>query len=292
MPVGTTREEPLELVAPRRRRRLHSLVISTGLVAAMALALTPNVEAARPCSVKNLVTGVRYGPDLQGAIDAATNGDVIKVGGTCVGGIAISVDLTLVGSARHGIAATTLDAQGIGPEVIIDGAVVTLRDLRITGATSVAGIENVGGDLTLDGATTVTGNASSSGAGVSNEGGTLTLRDTASISGNAASGNGGGILNWNFAADGTGLGSIVRLFGSSTVSGNDASGDGGGIYNHGGLVEMYDLSTGSLDSTVSGNTAGGTGGGIFNDQGYLLDTIAYPDAYYNVFGNDPDDIVF
>ena len=46
--------------------------------------------------------------------------------------------MTLIGAARQGNATVTLDAQGVGPEVIIDGVVVTLRDLRITGATSVA----------------------------------------------------------------------------------------------------------------------------------------------------------
>jgi hypothetical protein len=75
------------------------------------------------------------------------------------------------------------------------------------------------------------------------------------------------------------------------VTGNAAGGDGGGIYNHWGSVEMYDASTGTHTSSVTGNAAGGTGGGIFNDQGYLYDAIPFPNTDYNVFGNDPDDVV-
>jgi hypothetical protein len=275
--------------SPRyRRTRVLSLCVASGLVAWLTLGFATSTDAARPCSVKNQDTGIRYQSDLQAAIDAASPGATLRINGRCVGVFAISADLTLVGASRRGSPTVTLDANGFGPGLIVDHATVTLTDLRITGASAVSGIENVGGDLTLNGSSIVTGNSSGNGAGIYNIRGNVTLTDTSSVSGNTATVSGGGIFNEGDPLSG-GLSAWLFLFGSSTVSGNSAGADGGGIYNLYGTVEMFDASTGTHMSTVSGNTADGTGGGVFND-GNLLDVIAFPNSDYNVFGNDPDDV--
>lgn len=270
---------------PRRWRSL----LTGGLVAGVVLALAPAAEAAKPCSVTNRDTGVRYGSSLQLAIDEAAAGNTLQVRGRCVGTFAISVDLSLAGASKRGSPVVTLDGIGLGPVLIVNASTVTLTDLRITGAGAVAGILNYHGTLILSGSSTVSGNASPLGAGIYNNQGTVALLDTASVSGNTASGPGGGI--YNHGDPNSGRPAWLFLLGSSTVIGNTSGGSGGGIYNDsGGFVEMYDASSASLVSTVMGNRAGGSGGGIYNAGGVLLNVLAFPTSGYNVYDNDPDDV--
>lgn len=230
------------------RRRAFALAVTSSLLAGIALGMAPGVEAAKPCSVKNQDTGVKYGSDLQAAIDAAGSGATLRVNGRCVGRFMLLSDVTLVGSSRRGLPTVTLDANGAyGPGVIVYGASVTLTDLRITGVVGGGpGILNRDATLILNGSTTVTGNTSPLGGGIYNMQGTLVLEDTSSVTGNTATGSGGGIYNEGTPGD-NGLSASVYLHGSSTVSGNIAGSDGGGIFNYQGTIDMYDYSTGTQD---------------------------------------------
>jgi Cep192 domain 4 len=181
--------------------------------------------------------------NLQTIIDNASAGDTIDISGTCAGHFGIDKNLTLAGVADT---SPTLDGQNNGRVLLVQSGVsVALNDLTITN-----------GNFVL-------------GAGILNRG-TVTLNGSTSVSGNAggSSGNGAGIAN----GDSVGTSTLI-MNGSSSVSGNTAGIDGPGIYNNGGTVTLND------SSSVHGNSSGGSGGGIYNGGGTV--TLNDSSSVYN-----------
>ena len=185
---------------------------------------------------------------LQSAIDAAADGDTVKVAGTCTGvqlvdgtnqtGY-ISKSLTLRGgyssvdwtTSDPDANPTPLDAAQGGRVLRITGGItVTVENLRLTGGT---------GD----------------GAGVSNSVATVVISNSLIYS-NASSNFGGGLLN----ADG----GQVTVNASTFISNTAVS--GGGLYNAtGGQVTVN-------ASVFMSNTVTDTGGGLVNDNGVITVT--------------------
>ena len=90
-------------------------------VASLFLVLASGVPTAgahtRPCRVRNATTNVFYagqGDALQTAIDAASNGDALKVAGLCTGNFSIGKDLALTGVSFRGFPKPTLDGDAAG----------------------------------------------------------------------------------------------------------------------------------------------------------------------------------
>ena len=256
--------------------------------------------------MKNLRTGA-VTTDVQTAINGAVAGDTLKLAGTC-GAFDIGTSLTLVGPAS--IARPICGQCGSGMVGVVQaGAVVTLKDLIITGGFSswdAGGILNEG-TLILNGRTSIKGNqAEDNAAGIDNDG-TLVMNDYTAVTGNSLYylGDGGGIRNQgslqmndhssvtgNSASRGAGVfnsGTVV-MRGFSKVSGNSAE-TGGGIYN---------TDTGTLvlkgTSKITKNAASGfddngtgvlisTGGGIFNDGTVRIDRYWHGAVCWNTPDN-------
>jgi len=219
------------------------LVVLALVVGMLGMGGWPAGAAPAKCQVKNLTTRVNYNGSLQSALNAANNGDTIRVKGVCVGNFLIPgagsvTNLTLVGEPGHRVR-STLDGNNSGTVLTVDFITsvvhVTLKDLRITGGGQ-GGIVNFG-SVTLAGRSSVSDNT---GRGIFTAG-SLTLNDRSSVSRNT----GGGI-------DDEGA---VTLNGRSSVSRNTAQ-DGGGIFDDDTFLALNDR------SSVTGNTAT-LGGGIY-----------------------------
>ncbi len=243
------------------------LVVSSLVAAMVGLAASPAGAARVRCQVRNLTTHVKYGGRLQSAIDAAANGDTIRIAGRCIGNFSVPgagsvTRLTLVGQPGRKLR-STLDGNGSGTVLTLDfvtSAVhLTIRNLRITGGE--LGIYALG-DVTMDGRSSVSGNA---GGGIFTPG-TLVMNDRSSVSGNKGTGiddEGGVIMNdWSSVSGNTGdLGggifdddTYLSLNDHALVTGNTAE-LGGGIYEIGRVIL-------SGQASVTGNTATTAGGGI------------------------------
>jgi hypothetical protein len=219
--------------------------------------------------VKNTSNGVT-GSDLQGAILAADQGDLLKVRGTCTGSFYMNQDITLVGPAKLSGGTCNDYYCDAGIVVTVDAGNVKLKKLMITDGYSTyegGGIHNYG-HLTLS-STAVRGNWAEDGAGgILNEG-TLTMNWYSSVTDNwLLYGSGGGI--WN-------RGTLI-MNGWSRVEGNSATW-GGGIYNQGTVVM-------NRRATVTANVAGIYGGGLVNDGGVVWYS---PRWHGTLCGNTPDD---
>jgi hypothetical protein len=242
------------------------------------------------CQVKNLSTRVNYGGGLQAAIDAAGNGDVIRVRGVCTGNFLIPgagsvTDLTLAGQPGRR-ARSALDGNHSGTVLTIGFVTstvhVTLRNLKITDGST--GIFNLG-DLTLDGRTSVSDNA---GNGIETPG-ILVMNDRSTVSGNKDTGiddegavtlNDRSSVRGNTGQDGGGIfddATFLALNDRSSVTGNTAQ-VGGGIFEVGTL-------TLSGRASVTHNTATKTGGGIVALSG----VDACPSWTGAISPNSPDD---
>jgi hypothetical protein len=154
----------------------------------------------------------------------------------------------------------TLNAHGSGGRVleVAGGAVVTLRDLTVTGGTA-AGATATGGSAESCPPSSPAAygvDPTVSGGGILN-GGTLTLSGV-TVAGNCAAGEGGGILS---------TGGRLTLL-NTTLSGNRAA-DGGALAVSGGRALLRSV-------TVAGNAAGPRGAGGLSAPGgsvRLTDTI-------------------
>ena len=197
--------------------------------------------------VKDLVIrGKSNGGFGPATLDGANDGRVL----TIHGGVTVTLDGLLVtnGHATFGGGIATefdLDNPGLNVVTVIDSVI------RDNSATNYGGgIANDHGNVTLID-TTVRENSAVIGGGIHNsrDQGDLSLTGASSVSGNDASGDGGGIY-----ADTHGN---VELHDKSSVHNNSAGGNGGGIYVGDSVVRLNDT------SSVHRNTAGGNGGGVF-----------------------------
>ena len=238
--------------------------------------------------------------NLQTIIDDASAGDAIDIRGTCFGHFNTTKNLTLAGVANT---SPTLDGQNNGRVFLVQSGVsVAFNDLSITNGNYVfgAGILNRG-TVTLNGSTSVSGNAggsSGNGAGIANGDSvgtsTLIMNDSSSVSGNTAGIDGPGIYN---------NGGTVTMNDSSTVHDNSSGGSGGGIYNGGGTVTMNDSSSVYGNSTFNGGgifsfnslTLNGSasvhdntavrGGGIYSTVGFSIGGTVTLNGSTSVYGN-------
>ena len=218
---------------------------------------------------------------IQGAVDAANDGDVIKVAAGTYTGVSvrsgstqvvyINKSITIQGgytltdwSTAYPITQpTTLDAQGGGRVIYITGDISpTLAGLRITGGNAVG----------LDGTVNLGGSAHDAGGGVYAITATVTLSNNTIFSNTAATGGGlylygsrsimsGNIISTNIATlyDGGGLymeNSAADLNGNILSDNIASGGHGGGLY-----VSASSVSFGG--NILSGNTARYSGGGVY-----------------------------
>ncbi|MDA8355811.1 MAG: HYR domain-containing protein [Actinomycetota bacterium] len=249
------------------------------------------------CSLSTALSEVTAG----GTIDLVTAGASQHYDGNfTVGTTGTSAGAPVTIQAGPGVTDPTLDANGSGTVLTIEGGVyVDLSGITVTGAYSttvgVAGILNDGGTVTVTGST-LSGNTDIAGLGgaiYNNDGGTVAVTGS-TLSGNTdPSGLGGAILNNGGTVavtgstisgnSGTGLYNLngTLTITLSTISANSGAGLGGAILNNGGTVAVTGstlsgnsavygagiYTTGSLtvtDSTITGNTAMQGGGGIFD----------------------------
>ncbi|MGD2146651.1 MAG: choice-of-anchor Q domain-containing protein [Anaerolineae bacterium] len=251
------------------------------------------------CAARTNDGATTYGT-VQEAVDAAGEGELVKVAGTCTGvglrnGIVqvvyLDKGLTIQGGyttsnwttpdpVAH---ATTLDAQGLGRGMVISGSIApTVAGLRIEGGKSdgLGGSPwdtDSGGGLLIQGATAViSGNVIYSnsspylGGGVFIHGGASHLVDN-TISGNTSRGYGGGVY----------LSSSSATLKGNTIHDNHATsfGDGGGI-------DLYQ-SPATLDgNTITGNSArnGGGGVGVYQSDATLVNNVVDDNTSYSSGG--------
>jgi hypothetical protein len=208
---------------------------------------------------------------IQAAINAAGVGATIRIcPGTYVERLTISTTLTLLGMGTD--RAATVISNPVGPIIIVSTVSVTLRNLKVAGATD----QSVGAAILSDGTLTldrveVSGNhrgfgATVLGAGISNSG-TVTLTDCL-VSDNQAN-RGAGLIN-------VGAVTLVR----SDVESNLAA-QGAGAYNGPGAT--LTLNEGS--HIRSNQAPGGTGGGVYNEGTVIITGNS------TILGNGPDNCV-
>jgi hypothetical protein len=198
----------------------------------------PAPNAARTCWVRVSDSPTDY-TTVQDAIDAAQNGDTIRIAGTCYG-VSSAAGMKQVAFIQNksirvqgGFTSTswtvpdpignptTLDAQGQGRVFYIDGrASVTVDGVRITGGVA----PNAGGGVFVNLSTVtlsnnlVDHNTAPNGAGINLLGSPSTLTNN-TISGNTATSFGGGVR----------LDTSPAALVNNVITQNTA-GDGGGIY--------------------------------------------------------------
>jgi uncharacterized repeat protein (TIGR01451 family) len=229
---------------------------------------------------------------VQGAVDAAVTGDLVKVAGTCAGikvmvinnnlftqTVYISKTLTLQGGYSQNDWSpagnpTTLDAQRNGRVILVlAGASVTVTEVTIVNGSvplTDCGSSCWGGGVYVDTASsvlldhsTLSNNSAFFGGGVANAG-ALTV-DHSTFSSNYAKGVGGGLYNFN----------IMSVTASLLIS-NSAVAGGAGLGNQGFVTVT--------DSTIAANISDnhqqpgllskGSGGGFQNATGDILNPIA------------------
>lgn len=208
---------------------------------------------------------------VQGALDAASDGDTIAVcPGSYAGNLTITRNVRLIGGVDEaGASTTTLQGAKPAPVVTVKPARVALHHLRITGGHGEGGgIANLGGTLQVFDCL-VSGNSDliASGGGIYNAGHLVLTGST--VSQNDAP-LGGGIFNAGGNAE-------LQLV-NSQVRGNSAE-SGGGIYTQEGADVLVDAS-----SRVTANTARLAGGGIFTTPTAGRVTLA---SRENVTANAP-----
>ncbi|KPL19245.1 MAG: hypothetical protein AMJ93_13260, partial [Anaerolineae bacterium SM23_84] len=253
----------------------ESITTDTADGARSVYAAVDDSAAAASCYARVTSTpGITY-TTVQAAVDAAQDGDTVKVAGTCTGvevraGITQTVYIDKSIIVRGGYTTTnwmvsdpvanptTLDAQGQGRVIYITGDInPTVEGLRITGgdADGLGGHNNqwwaydAGGGMYIIYATAIISN-------------NRVFSNTAGIGGGLFLRYGGGttlnnnIVFSNTAVDGggLGLGGSDATLNSNTVFSNTASNQGGGL-----RIEWFSNPTLS-GNTVFSNTADRGGG--------------------------------
>ncbi len=219
---------------------------------------------------------------IQTAVDAATEGNIIKVvQGTYTGihqrsGVTQVVYIDTSVTIRGGYASmenfanppepwiypTVIDAQDLGRVIYVaQGITVTLEGLHLVNGngTDLGGggglYPDAGGGIYTDRATTIISDcliannrSPIAGGGYTNRG-TLMMHHSVITANTAMSGNGGGIYIY---------GPVVAQFSHNTVASNTAGFNGGGLY----IAYGYSDTVFS-ENTIVSNTANADGGGIY-----------------------------
>lgn len=246
-----------------------ALIASLALVAALPV---PSLAAGRSdCRVLNVESGARSS-SLQGAVDAASAGDHLRVRGTCQGITTIDRDLAIRGvRPSRGWVRPTLDGDGLGATIVTEeGTRVRMRTLRIRGGDAYGpqgpwsnnggGIANSGWLLLRD--VEVRGNHAHCGGGISAQA-PLVLRGATAVHHNTSAQCGGGI-----DVDGTWRVTSLLMRGRATIRDNHTDNRGGGVNIYGRSEAATLEMRGS--SSIHHNTAGSTGGGIHSQAGILV----------------------
>ncbi len=260
----------------------HKLSTLSLAVAAMAAAGAPAASAAsRPhaatAATKTLYVSAKATSDpacaaasslhpfatIAGALECSSNGSLIEIGaGQFAGGFTISDNVTLQGVSTDGgtvISTPTAPQQTLTEITAAPGATVTLKDLTINGASTVAGdvgqrdIVATNGSLTLIGDTVENGTAIAYSANSSGDiavtpssgSNSLTLLDT-TVSGDF------GVAGGVYAVAPTGATNELTID-DSTITGNSAiAGDAGGITAANTAVT---ITSSTIDANTSLNAA-------------------------------------
>jgi parallel beta-helix repeat protein len=260
---------------------LAGVVSLPGLLGKPASALYNAPVSMRPATVTTVCASGCDHDTIQGAVDAANDGDVVKVAAGTYTSLSVRSEITQVVYISKSITLqggytvtdwstaypftqpTTLDAQGGGRVIYITGDISpTLAGLRIMGgnAAGLGGMMNPGGP------------AYDVGGGVYVVSATVTLSNNTILSNTAATGGGlylygsrpilaGNMISANMASlyDGGGLymdKSTAGLNGNMIVANTAGGGHGGGLY-----LSASSISLGG--NTLSGNMARYSGGGAY-----------------------------
>jgi hypothetical protein len=201
-----------------------SLLLGFTLGALALSGLASSTALAASCQVTNTTNPkATYSYEtLQEAVNAASEGNTLKVKGTCEEDTKIPTSLTIDGIVTSAGRAM-LVGNGSGSVITIESEVeVTIKGVTISG-----------GNAATDG-----------GGGILNEG-TLTLEHS-TVGGNTATGSAGGILNED-----------TLTLEHSRVSGNNAESEAGGIETYGPLTLKEDsIVTGNTGAELGGGIVG------------------------------------
>jgi len=264
--------------------KIKHLFISIALSAIAVLALTWVLSAATPASRAASYTVCPAGPPtcdyaiIQDAVDAAGEGDIIKVATGAYtdvnnyGGLAQVVYISKTVTLRGGYAApgfadppdpeanpTTLDAQGLGRVLYITGNISpTVEGLRITGGDAAGlggghgGWDAGGGGYVISATATIKnnrvfGNTANSGGGLFLRYSNNTLTRNTILS-NTAEYGGGCYLSYSDAP-------LV----DNAITFNVANWNGGGLW-------LFNSDAKLNGNTILSNTASWDGGGLWLDS--------------------------
>lgn len=276
-----------------------------------ALATTRYVDLNSPNPTSPYLSWDTAATNIQDAVDAADNADLILVTngvyvsqGRSAGGAAncVIVDRAVTVQSVNGIAAVVIDGRGLMRGVYLtDGAV--LDGFTVTNGKAI----NADGGGVLCSSTNASvvnclliGNTSDYGGGVAN--GTVS---NSILKSNSASGSGGGarscwitrsvlVLN-NAGTYGGGASGGISTLNDCLVISNTASANGGGVFgsqlNNCVIVSnktMRGIYGGALNSPMKGSVVvgnSGYGAGVDGSIGSLVPMTINSVVYYNVSGN-------
>ncbi len=222
---------------------LAVLILLIGSAVILPVGHSLRAGGANTITVNTLLDSSVAGDGLCSLREAIANANAESdtTAGDCVAGtgndtIAFNLSGTITTASTLPAIAHTLEVDGTGQTITIDGA------------STHAVLVNFAGALTLNNLTIADGNSSANGAGVINDG-SLTVTASTFLANTAV--DGGAILNFT--------GGTLTVT-NSTFSGNAAAA-GGAIYSdHGGTV---------TNCTFSNNSATGSGAAIFANGGTI-----------------------